>query len=152
MWHVDNRTPFAAERGWVRDRDGAEVWLVAVKCTFDIKPDGSTELSADQPPPLRVPEYHGEPGTSSLKYEADLVLTKTTTDVTVVGQAHAPGGRPVTELDVGFRVGSVRKALRVFGDRTWGGGSVLTPAVRHHALGLRARLRWRRPEVAQSRA
>ena len=127
MWHVDNRTPFAAERGWVRDRNGAEVWLVAVKCTFDIKPDGSTELSADQPPPLRVPEYHGESGTSSLKYEADLVLTKTTTDVTVVGQAHAPGGRPVTELDVGFRVGSVRKALRVFGDRTWGAEGVSSP-------------------------
>ena len=42
MWQIDNRTPFAAERGWVRDRDGAEVWLVAVKCTFDILPDGTT--------------------------------------------------------------------------------------------------------------
>ena len=31
MWQVDNRTPFAAERGWVRDRNGAEIWLVAVK-------------------------------------------------------------------------------------------------------------------------
>ena len=87
MWQVDNRTPFAAERGWVRDRNGAEVWLVAVKCTFDIKPDGATDVAADQPSPLRVPQYNGEPGASSLKYEADLVLTKPTTDVTVVGQA-----------------------------------------------------------------
>lgn len=120
MWQVDNRTPFAAERGWVRDREGAEVWLVAVKATFDILPDGSTIPSKDQPPVLRVPEYHGEPGKSSIKYEADLVLTKKTTDVIVVGHAYAPGGKPATELDVGFRVGPVQKVLRVFGDREWG--------------------------------
>mgnify|MGYP000976142341 CR=1 FL=1 len=120
MWQVDNRTPFAAERGWVRDRDGAEVWLVAVKATFDILGDGTTIPSNAQPPVLRVPEYYGEPGKSSIKYEADLVLAKTTTDVLVVGQAHTPGGRPATEVDVGFRVGPVKKLLRVFGDRQWG--------------------------------
>lgn len=119
MWQVDNRTPFAAERGWVRDRDGTEIWLVAVKCTFDIKPDGTTEVSKDQPPVLRVPEYNGEPGKSSMKYESDLIRTKTTTDVIVVGHAYAPNGRPVEDLDVGFRVGSMQKVLRVFGDRRW---------------------------------
>src|SRR4051794_2831875 len=120
MWQVDNRTPFAAERGWVRDRNGAEIWLVAVKCTFDILPDGSTRVSEEQPPVLRVPEYNGEPGKSSVKFDSDLILTKTTTDVVVAGHAHAPGGRPVTELDSGFRVGPIRKLLRVFGDRQWG--------------------------------
>ena len=120
MWQLDNRTPFAAERGWVRDRNGAEIWLVAVKATFDILPDGSTIPSKDQPPVLRIPEYHGEPGKSSIKYEADLVMTKRTTDIVVVGHAHAPGGRAVGELDVGFRVGPVQKTLRVFGDRRWG--------------------------------
>jgi hypothetical protein len=127
MWQVDNRTPFAAERGWVRDRDGAEVWLVAVKCTFDIKPDGSTEVAKDQPPVLRVPEYFGEPGKSSIKYEADLILTKKTTDVIVVGHAHAPNGRAVTTLDVGFRIGPVQKLLRVLGDRAWGGSGPSDP-------------------------
>jgi len=120
MWQVDNRTPFAAERGWVRDRNGAEVWLVAVKCTFDIQPDGSTVVSDDQPPVLRVPEYNGEPGKSSLRVEADLNLTKTTTDVIVVGHAYAPQGRPVAQMDVGLRVGPLQKVLRVSGDRTWG--------------------------------
>jgi hypothetical protein len=119
MWQVENRTPFAAERGWVRDRNGAEVWLVAVKCTFDIRPDGTTVVSDEQPPVLRVPEYHGEPGRSSIKYEADLVLTKATTDVIVAGHAYAPRGRPATQLEVGFRVGPVQKVLRVTGDRVW---------------------------------
>lgn len=132
MWQIDNRTPFAAERGWVRDRDGAEVWLVAVKCSFDVHPDGTTEVSKDQPPVLRIAEHHGEQGKSSIKYEADLVLTKKTTDVLVVGHAYAPGGKPVPELDVGFRVGSVQKILRVFGDRKWGsfGPSEPQPFVR----------------------
>jgi hypothetical protein len=128
MWQVDNRTPFAAERSWIRDRDGLEIWLVAVKATFDIHPDGSTEVSTQQPPVLRLPEYHGEPGKSSLKYEADLVLTKKTTDVIVVGHAHAPGQRPVGELDVGFRVGPVQKLLKVFGDRQWGAMGPTQPA------------------------
>lgn len=120
MWQVDNRTPFAAERAWVRDRDGQEIWLVAVKATFDILPDGSTEVAAEQPPVLRAPVYHGEPGKSSIKYEADLVLTKKTTDITVVGNAHAPGGRPIAQMDAGFRIGPVQKLVRVFGDRRWG--------------------------------
>ena len=119
MWQVDNRTPFAAERGWVRDRNGAEIWLVAVKCTWNIGPDGTTEIAEDQPPVLRLPEHHGDPGSSSIKYDGDLVLTKTATDILVAGQAHAPGGRPVSQLDVGFRVGPVQKLLRVFGDRVW---------------------------------
>jgi hypothetical protein len=120
MWQLDNLTPFAAERGWVRDRDGAEVWLVAVKCTFDINPDGSLEVASRQPPVLAVPEYHGEPGRSSIKYEADLIRTKTTTDVLVVGHAYAPHGRAVTHIDAGVCVGPLRKLLRVTGDRYWG--------------------------------
>jgi hypothetical protein len=129
MWQVDNRTSFAAERSWVRDRNGAEIWLVAVKCTFDVKADGSTEPSAEQPPVLRVAEHHGDPGKSSLKYDADLVPTKTATDIVVVGHAYAPQGLAVPELDVELRVGGVQKVLRVFGDRTWGafGPSSPTP-------------------------
>jgi hypothetical protein len=127
MWQVDNRTLFAAERGWVRDRDGAEIWLVAVKATFDIKPDGSTEVSKEQPPVLRIAEHHGEPGKSSIKYDADLVLTKKTTDVIVVGHAYAPAGTEVTHTDVGFKVGPIQKVLRVIGDRTWGSFGASAP-------------------------
>ena len=119
MWQVDNRTPFAAEQGWIRDREGAEVWLVVVKASFNIWPDGSTEVSKEQPPPLRVPEHYGEAGRSSIRYDSDFVLTKTTTDIVVVGHAYAPDGRPVRQLDVGFRVGAVRKLRRVSGDRSW---------------------------------
>lgn len=127
MWQVDNRTPFAAERGWVRDREGAEIWLVAVKATYDIKPDDSTEISKDQPPVLRIPEHFGEPGKSSIKYEADLILTKKTTDVLVVGHACARQGKPIKQMDVGFRIGNMQKIVRVFGDRRWNGSTISEP-------------------------
>lgn len=120
MWQIDNRTPFAVGQGWVRNRDGAEVWLVAVKASFDVMPDGALEIAREQPPLLRAAQYVGEPGKSSLHHESDMVLTKTTTDVLVVGHAFAPGGQPVTTLDVGFRVGSMQKVLRVLGPREWG--------------------------------
>jgi hypothetical protein len=129
MWQLDNRTPYAAERTWVRGRDGAEIWLVAVKCTFDIKTDGTTDVSAEQPPVVMAPEYvdPAAPAKSSLKYDMDLVRTKTTTDVLLLGHAHAPRSEPLTELDVGFRVGPVVKRLHVSGDRKWQGRTPSKP-------------------------
>jgi len=119
MWLIDNQTPFAVERGWVRDRSGAEVWLVAVKCTFDVHPDGACVISDVQPPVLRTPQYKGEPARSSLLFDADLVLTKTTTDVTVLGHAHAPDGQRVESMMAGLRIGSLQKWLKITGDRVW---------------------------------
>jgi hypothetical protein len=113
----------------VRDRDGAEIWLVAVKCSFDIAPDGTTTVADAQPPVAQGPVFFDAPAGSlpSLQFEMDLVRTKLTTDVVLQGHAHAPGGQPVTQLDVGLRVGPVVKRLRVTGDRVWLGGSPSEP-------------------------
>ncbi|MEP6652619.1 MAG: hypothetical protein ABJA82_04640 [Myxococcales bacterium] len=54
MWQIENRTPFAAGQGWVRDRNGAETWIVAMKTTFDVRLDGSTALASVQPKPIYV--------------------------------------------------------------------------------------------------
>jgi hypothetical protein len=129
MWQVDNRTPFAAERTWVRGLNGAEIWLVAVKCTFDVAADGTTRIAAEQPPVTMAPEYldPAVPVKSSLKHDMDLVRTKLTTDVVVLGHAYAPFGEPVDTVDVGFRVGPVSKMLRVTGDRFWRNGRISAP-------------------------
>ncbi len=119
MWRIANETPFAAERSWVRDTTGAEVWLVAVRCTFLLAADGATTI-ADVQDPINVdPEYFpGGPG-SSLRYDTDFVLTKPTTDVILHGSAHAPFGEPTREIRVSLRVGSVYKELRVVGERSY---------------------------------
>jgi hypothetical protein len=121
MWALDNRTPFAADRSWVRDRDGAEVWLVAVKGTFNINPDGSTRVADEQAEVQLAAKYSGEPGKSGLRYDSDLPRTKVTTDVIVNGHAYAPGGEPTKSVTVRFRVGELVKSLRVTGERVWKG-------------------------------
>jgi hypothetical protein len=119
MWQVANSTPFAAAGNWVRDRDGGEVWLVAVRCAFLIHPDGTTVVSDEQEPPVVAPVYREDPAKSSMVYDCDFYLTKPNTDILLNGHAYAPGGEPTTRVDVTMRVGPVSKSLRVTGDRMY---------------------------------
>src|SRR5262245_30711163 len=122
MLTLANDTPFAAERTLVCDRNGSDVWVVAVKGTFLIQPDGRTEIADEQEPVSLFPIHFGDPATSSLKYECDLDYTKPTTDVLLHGHAYAPRGKPVTHVEVMMSVGPIRKSLRVTGDRVWKAG------------------------------
>jgi hypothetical protein len=119
MLQLDNRTPYAAERTIVMDKIGEKSWVVVVKATYHVSPDGTTELSEAQQPPLYSAEHIQEPGTSSIRYEADLIPQKSATDVLVNGQAYAPAGKPAGAVDVGIRVGPVTKQLRIIGNRQW---------------------------------
>ena len=119
MWAISNTTPYAAERTWVRDKHGAHHWIVVVKATFDIGQDGKLSLADEQRPPLHEPEYWGEPGLSSVRYEADLVAPKPGTDVIVNANAHAPKGKPAGNVDVVLRVRKLTKTLRVYGTRVY---------------------------------
>ncbi|HTR78858.1 MAG TPA: DUF2169 domain-containing protein, partial [Gemmatimonadaceae bacterium] len=94
MWLLKNETPFAAERGWTRGKGGEHLWIVSVKATYDVGPDGRIALAAEQLPPVHLPEYSGEPGASSLTYDSDLLLLKPATDILVNASAYAPGRRP----------------------------------------------------------
>src|SRR5262245_40669515 len=122
MLQVRNETPYPAERSIQVDRRGSQVWVVVVKATFRI----GTGSVAPEPVPAHDPEpvclapvFAGEPGRSSLLREPEMVAEHPGTDVTLIGTACAPGGRPVDRLDVGLRVGDVAKTVRVFGDRAW---------------------------------
>ncbi|NTX10016.1 DUF2169 domain-containing protein [Myxococcus sp. CA056] len=128
MWALNNRTAYSAERNWTRDRDGLHWWLVAVRATFDIGRSGRLSLSDVQPPPCLMPEYFGDPGGSSLRYDSDLLASKPGTDILVIAQAHAPHGKPAQCVPVSLRVGPLRKVLLVHGerfyDRSWSGISL----------------------------
>ncbi len=121
MWVLDNETSFQAERALLWDERGAEIWTVVVRGTYDILSDGRLELADEQVPVAMAPVYFGEPGSSSLRHDSDLVVAKPTTDIIVTGRAYAPRGEPVRELDASLDVDSadLHKTLRVFGDRRW---------------------------------
>ena len=122
MWALNNSTPYAAERTWIRDKNGAHHWIVVVKATFDIGENGKLTLADEQLPPIHEPEYWGEPGLSSLRYESDMVAPKPGTDIIVNAHAHAPKGKPARSVDVALRVGSLTKSLVVHGTRVYTSG------------------------------
>jgi hypothetical protein len=119
MWMLDNQTPYGASRNWVRDKRGRHHWVVALRATFEVGASGGVTLSDEQPPPALVPEYVGEPGRSSLRWDSDLIYLKPSTDVLAEAWAHAPHGRPLEMMEVRLRVGPIDKRLLVFGLRTY---------------------------------
>ncbi|MCP5018555.1 MAG: DUF2169 domain-containing protein [Ketobacter sp.] len=119
MWELNNKTPFAVGKSWGRDINGWHQWLVAVKGTYDISETGTLSLAEEQSPALLAPEYFGEPGQSSLKYDADVVAGKPATDILVNGTAHAPSGKASVEFAVALRINDQQKALKVLGERHW---------------------------------
>ncbi len=130
MWALDNRTPYAADRNWVRDKEGVHHWLVAIKATFDVAAAGQLTLSDEQLPPLLAPEFRGDPEKTSLRMDSDLLAIKRGTDVLVDGSAHAPKGRAAATVPVSLLVADLEKTLIVHGTRVYyrGAGGLTTTA------------------------
>ncbi|WP_298438904.1 DUF2169 domain-containing protein [Geobacter sp.] len=115
---VINNTPFSAAPIILTNRHGAETLLVIVKGTWRIGRDGSLAVADEQVLIQFEPRYHGDPGSSSLILDTDVVLEKPGTDCVLIGHAWAPKVG-VGSVDVTFAVGPVRKTVRVFGERIW---------------------------------
>jgi hypothetical protein len=114
---LKNETPFKATIGKFPNQAGVETLYLVVTATFEIEPQ--LALAQEQLPIVMGDEYFGLPGESSLRYAGELHLGKPGTDVVVQGFARAPAGKPVSELQVGVRVGGRDKMLLVTGDREW---------------------------------
>jgi hypothetical protein len=100
--------------------DGRELLVVVVKGTFTIPTgNGPPELAQHQVALVMADEFTGAPGYSAPKYESDFAPFKPRCDVLLNGSAYAPGGRPVTRVDVALRVGAMIKSFSVVGHRVW---------------------------------
>lgn len=119
MWTVANTTPYVVESEVLRDRSGAETLVVVVKGTFIVRTDGQCDVDDEQVTIVRVPQFIGPPGQSSLLCDSDFVIVKPTTDVLVYGHAYAGPGTGGKSVVVKMEVGPVTKRLRVWGDRHW---------------------------------
>ncbi len=122
MWKLANRTRFATERTFARDRDGAEVLLVVIKATFTIEEDGALSVAKEQPPPARTPLHTGIPATTSLLDDGDFALTKSNTDVLLIGHARTIDDTPSIAVEVRCAVGDWSKHVTAIGDRRWRDG------------------------------
>lgn len=122
MWILSNETPFAAQESWTRDERGHEVWLVAIKASFEIDPNGKQRLLKDQTPVNLAPIHGTDP--NELLDDTDLNLEKKHTDVLVEGHVYTPGGQPSIESVARIKVGDVDKTVKVVGDRVFIPGPV----------------------------
>lgn len=100
--------------------DGRESLVVIAKGCFDLPLDGrEARLLEVQQALLMADTFLGEPGLSAPLREMDFAPVKPFCDVLVLGKAHAPGGRPASQITAGIRVGRVAKAFSVLGPRHW---------------------------------
>ncbi len=116
-----NLTPFAAQPLLLSDEDGADLFTFILKATYAIVPGqrGQSLALADEQAPVRMaPEFYGEPGESSIKYESEAAPFKLATDVALLGHAYGRKAR-AGHVDVSLRAGPLAQVVRVYGDRVW---------------------------------
>ncbi|MER8848956.1 MULTISPECIES: DUF2169 family type VI secretion system accessory protein [Mesorhizobium] len=127
VW-VENRTPFAAATHVQPNADGQEILVAMFSASFEAPEQAASLRPADEQLPVFFgDEPFGEPGLSSIRHEADIAPVKPNAEVIVNGTAHAPSDKPVREMQIGLRVGGIRKVLNVVGDRIYDAGSYSAP-------------------------
>ena len=118
-----NATRMTAGYNLGLEASGRELLVVVIKGTFVLPKAGEQmRLHEEQLPLIMADTFTAEPGFSSPVYEVDFAPRKSMCDVLLVGKARAPGGRPVTRLRAGLRVGSMEKRFDVVGNRFWNAG------------------------------
>jgi len=114
-----NGTSMPAAYTLGRDPDAREWLIVVVKGTFAFPAaDAPVGLAAEQLPIVESDTFTGDPGLSAPLLESDFALRKRRCDVLLVGSAYAPG-RPARRVEVGVRVGPLKKEFAVLGPRRW---------------------------------
>lgn len=119
MQITSNTTPFLAERFVSTDKTGQKHCVVVVRATFDVNDQGRCVPASEQVPFVYCDQHHGDPGTTSVRFETDFAPVKPRVDVLVHASAVSPKGEPVTRLQVGFAGAGIHKLAVVSGDRVW---------------------------------
>lgn len=125
MLQLENLTPFAVKMALFPDEEGVDTLYLMVKACFDIGQQWT--LCDKQNAPVEADIYWDNPENSSLKYASDYHIGKPNSDIIMNGLACAPGKESVTQLNVSLRVGSMFKAITVYGDRQWLNGNITSP-------------------------
>ena len=124
---IENAVGFPCELLFLADESMQPVCTVLLQTSYGIGANGALERLDDPVPIDLAGSHYGDPATSSVRMEVPIAFVKPTTDVVMLGHAHAPSVG-ATEVQVGLRIGSLQKIVRVSGDR------VMTKALGRHAM------------------
>lgn len=116
---VDNRTPFPSLAFRQYNLAGDLLGVVVARGTFKLTNGGPLQIADKQYPLVMSDTYDGDPHLTPQMACTDLAPYKPATDVTFLGAAFAPAGKPASSWTCGLRVGPVEKRLRVHGPRFW---------------------------------
>lgn len=119
---LTNHTSFPVTTFGVLDQSARQYHVVVVSAAFTAQPNQSLRLADEPRPVLDNDVFHGDPTSSSVRYEGETAWEKPLVDVIVNGHAVAPRGQKVETVLVDLRVGDVHKQLLVSGDRQWRSG------------------------------
>jgi len=117
MWKIINKTPFAAQLGFLADPNGVDTAIAVIKATFIIGADNTIAVARTRQPIRLADEHWADPATSSIRYSSEIGFVKPNTDTVLLGHAYAPGGEPVRKTHVSLRVGACHSSIKVFGNR-----------------------------------
>ena len=90
--------------------------LIVAKATFKEVNAGVFMPDTDAPHPLYPTDQETDFGVLP---RDDFPKFDSGADVIVLGQAHAPGGKPCTSMTVSMQIGEATHYLKVFGNRIW---------------------------------
>jgi len=111
-----NATPFAAAYSMGIQKSGRSCLVIVAKATYKLPTaQQEPELAEEQIAPFETDSYTGEPGDSAPLYENDFATFKPRCDVILHGSAYSR--EPVTERQVGLKVGNLEKLFKVIGPR-----------------------------------
>ena len=121
---VTNTSGFTCQPLPLTARNGATCRASCRRLPSRFAADGRLDPFEQQPEIVMEDKYWGEPGASCIRYESDVILDKPSTDLVIVGHAHAPRGRAVKTMEVTLAYQRrTLKRLRVTGDRRWRRGA-----------------------------
>jgi hypothetical protein len=120
MLQLRNETELPVALFALPDPDGVETLHVVVQQTFSLVPDAP---ATPQRPIARADVRVGEGPAAWLQRPSVVHIAKPWSEVLVEGEAVVPHGEAVPSLDVEIVVGSLRRVVRVLGDRWFTGHS-----------------------------
>jgi len=116
---INNDSPYVYDSLHSNDENGDAILVAIVKATFAIDKTSQLVLADEQADITYTGETWQGNDNGAYIYEPETAFIKPTSDIVLVGHAHAPK-RGATKVEVSLNVGAYEKTVRVFGDRKWG--------------------------------
>jgi hypothetical protein len=119
-----NLTPFPSLAFDAIDAGSRMFHVAVLRMTLKAERSGELAFVAYQPSLVWADEYYGRPNESSVRQESDLAPYKPRCDVTVLGDAWAPGGKPTGRFEAEIKIAKddqtlLHRRLSVTGSRHW---------------------------------